>query len=123
MAGGGKSLVVCGETRSKKGAVEEKGKMVALSMREAMDFDTKPRVPRGQKEVDEYLASHDIHLPSKIAVEWCLPETNVTFSPPTDVVYFHPQILALGVKLPMTLFVRDVLASFKVPSSQLTPGA
>ena len=81
MAGGGKSLVVCGETRSKKGAVEEKGKMVALNMREAMDFDTKPRVPRGQKEVDEYLASYDGRLPSKIEVDWCSPDTDVTISP------------------------------------------
>ena len=87
-----------------------------------MNFDPMPRVLRGQKEVNEYLASHGVRLPSKIEVEWCSPETDITISPPTGYVYFHPQILALGVKLHLTPFARDVLAHFKVPPSQLTPG-
>ena len=44
-------------------------------------------------------------------------------SPPTDGVYFHPQILALRVKLPLTPFIQNILARFKVPPLQLTPGA
>jgi len=66
---------------------------------------------------------YDVRLPSKIEVEWCSPETDVTVSPPIDGVYFHPQILALGVKLPLTSFVRDVLARFKVLPSQLHRGS
>ena len=34
-----------------------------------MNFDLKPRVMRGQKEVSEYLASYDVRLPSKIEVK------------------------------------------------------
>ena len=85
--------------------MEAKGKRVALRTREAVNFDPKPCVLRSQKEVDEYLATYDIHLPSNIEVEWCPAETVVTTSPPTGGVYFHPQILTLGVKLPLTLFV------------------
>ena len=79
-----------------------------------MNFDLKLRVLRGQKEVDEYLATYDVLLPSKIEVEWCSLDIDVTVSPSVSSVYFDPQILALGVKLPMTPFVQDVLARFKV---------
>ena len=82
-------------------------------MREAMDFDPKPRVLHGQKEVDEYFATYGVRLPSKIEVEWCSPESDIMMSPHAANVYFHPQILALRVKLLMTPFVWDVLARFK----------
>jgi len=75
------------------------------------------------KEVDKYLASYGVRLSSKIEVEWCSPETDVTVSPSACGVYFHFQILALGMKFSITSFVRDVLAHFKVSSSQLTLGA
>ena len=74
MARGVKFVAAGGEVRSKKVAAEEKGKRAALRTREAMDFDPKSRVLRGQKEVDEYLASYDVRLPFKIEVEWCTPE-------------------------------------------------
>ena len=88
-----------------------------------MDYDPKSHVLDSQKEVDEYLAMYGIHFPSNIEVEWCSLETDVTMSPLASSVYFHPQILALGVKLLMNSFVRGVLAYFKVPPSQLTPEA
>ena len=100
-----------------------KGKKICPRTQEAMDFNPKPRVLYDQEEVDEYLVMYDVRFPSNVEVEWCSLETNVTVSPPAGSVYFHPQILALGVKLPMTLFVRGVLAYFKVPPSQLTPRA
>ena len=65
-------------------------------MREAMDFDPKPRVLHSQKEVDDYLVMYEVHLPSRIKIELCSPETDVIVSPPTGSVYFHPQVLALG---------------------------
>ena len=111
MTGGEKSV---SEARNKKGIVEEKGKMVVLRTRKAMDFDLKLGILRGQKEVGEYLVSYDVRLPSKIEVEWCSPEIDVTVSTPAGGVYFHPQIVDLRVKLPMTPFVRDVLVHFKV---------
>ena len=53
MARGGKSVATGGKAKSKKSVIEEKGKKVALKMREAMNFDPKSRVLHGQKEVDE----------------------------------------------------------------------
>ena len=53
MSGRGKFIATGSETRSKKVVVEEKGKMAALSTREAMEFDPKLRVLCDQKEVDE----------------------------------------------------------------------
>ena len=81
-----------------------------------MDFNPKSHILHGQKEVDKYLAMYDIPLPSKIEVKWCSPQTDVTVSCPPDGVYFHPEILALGVKLPMTPFVQDAQ-----PASRFRP--
>ena len=86
MSGGGKFVATGGETRSKKVVVKEKGRKLHTKRERAMDFDAKPRVLRGHKDVDEYLASYDVHLPSKIEVEWCSLETNVTVSPLTGTV-------------------------------------
>ena len=94
--------------------MEESGKMTTLRTREAINFDPKPRVLRGQKEVEEYLMTY-VCLPLKIRVQWCSPEIDVIVPPPAGDVYFHPQILALRVKLSMTPFVRDALAHCKVP--------
>ena len=42
--------------------------------------------------------------------------------PPTGGVYLHLQILALGLRLPLTNFIRDILCHFQVVPSQLTAG-
>ena len=55
-------------------------------------------------------------------VEWCPLKTDVTVAPPHDGVFIHPQILALGMKLPLTTFVHNVLSYFRVAPSQLTMG-
>jgi len=47
-------------------------------------------------------------LSSGMKVEWCRPGTNRKTSLPNSSVYFHSQILALGVQLPLTDFVRYV---------------
>jgi len=49
--------------------------MVALRMREAMDFDPSrvfcvAKRKHGQKGMDECMASYDIPLPCKIEVKW-----------------------------------------------------
>ena len=92
----GEKFVVVGEKARSRSVVEAKGKRVALRTREAVNFDPKPCVLRSQKEVDEYLATYDIHLPSNIEVEWCPAETDVTASPPTGGVYFLPRSLLWG---------------------------
>jgi len=42
------------------------------------------------------LVTYNVRVTSKIEMEWCSLETDVTFSPPADGMYFHPQILDLG---------------------------
>jgi len=86
-----------------------------------MNFDLKPRVMGGQKEVGEYLASYDVRLPSKI-------EVKMVFTGDRYLASCRRRVLpssnpSSGVKLAMTPFVRNVLAHFKIPPSQLTPGA
>ena len=42
---------------------------------------------------------------------------------PHGVVFIHPQILALGMNLPLTELVNNTLVYFRVAPSQLTVGA
>ena len=82
-----------------------------------MDFDHTLKILRSQKEVNEYLARYDIRLSLNVKVEWCPAETDYIVAPKISVVYLHPQILALGLKFPLTSFVRDLLRHFKVSPS------
>ena len=74
-----------------------------------MDFDPAPTVLRTQEDVDKYLEKHRGPWQSGIKVEW-YPPMNVQECCPNGGVYFHPQILALGVRLPLIDFVCKVLA-------------
>ena len=101
--------------------MEKKEKRANLR-REAMNFDPRPCVLRSQKKVDEHLEMCDIHPPSNFEVEWCPTKTDVTSLPPIGGVYFHSQILALGVKLPLIPLIQNILPRFKVPPSVNTRG-
>ena len=46
--------------------------------------------------------------------------TNFTLSPPNGGVYMHPQILILGLKLPLTPFIHGVLSHLRIALSQLS---
>jgi len=50
-------------------------------------------------------------------VEWCPLKTNVTVAPPYGGMFIHPQILSLGMKLPLTAFIHSALCCFRVASS------
>jgi len=73
-----------------------------------MDFDPKLTPLRSPSDVFEYLAKSDVQVPHEIMVEWCPLKTDVTVVPPHDNVFIHPQILVLGMKLPLTAFVHSV---------------
>jgi len=70
-----------------------------------MNFDPKPSILSSQEELNDYLIRYRGRLSSMIAVEFCPTTTDVKGAPPTWDVYFHPQILTLGVQLPLTSFV------------------
>ena len=88
-----------------------------------MNFDPKPTPLRSQKDVFEYLARYDVNLVEEFTVEWCPLKTDVMVAHPHGGVFIHPQILSLGMKLPLTDLVRNVLVFFKVALPQLTVGA
>ena len=58
-------------------------------------------------------------MSSNIKVEWGSAETDYTMAFKIGGVYLHTQILALRLKFPLTIFVRDLLHHFKVIPSQL----
>jgi len=80
-----------------------------------MDFDPKAR----NQEVDKYLAKYGFHLNPGIKVEFYL-HVDVPLAPRNDGLYMHPQVLAMGLRLPMTRFGRSVLTFFRVAPSQLS---
>ena len=84
-----------------------------------MNFDPSLTVLHSQRDVVEYLKKH--HVLPNIVVEWCHPDTDVKVLPPEGGVYFYPQGLALGVHLPLSVFVHRVLAYYYIAPTQLTP--
>ena len=88
-----------------------------------MDFDPSPTSSAAKRRWSSIWRSIVVLYIAGIVVEWCSPETNVKISPPKGGVYFHPQMLAMRVHLPLTDFVCQVLVYYNVPPTQLTHGA
>ena len=95
---------------------DDMGRRPNWRTREAMDFNPKLMPLRSPRDVFEYLAKNDIQVPPEIMVESCPLKTDVTMAPPHDNI-FIPQILVLGMKLPLTAFVHNVLSYFRVAPS------
>ena len=87
-----------------------------------MDFDPMLKILRSLKKVDKYLVWYGVRLSSNVKVEWCTLETDYTETPKAGGVYLHPQLLALGLKFPLTDFVRDLMHSYCMVPSQLIVG-
>ena len=102
---------------------DEKKRKFGLWARIAMDFEPKSSILHGQEVVDEYLERYHGPLSIGTKMEWCPSLTDVRISPHNMGVYFHPQILALGVKFLLTYFIRKGLAFYNVAPTQLTPSA
>ena len=73
-----------------------------------MDFDPKTSKLRKQEEVDKYLTMYACRLKPGIKIEFCPHDVNVSTAPSGGGVYMHPQVLALGLRLSMTKFIRSV---------------
>ena len=85
-----------------------------------MDFDPKTSKLRDQEAVDKYLAGYGFHWSPGIKIEFCLNDVDVSSAPPyKEGVYMHPLVLALGLRLTMTKFIRSVLFFYEVAPSQL----
>ena len=97
--------------------------MVSFQNERGDGLDPSSTVLHNERDVVEYLKKHHVLLPPNIVVEWCHPDSDVKVPPPEGGVYFHPQVLALGVHLPLTVFVCQVLAYYDVASTQLTSDA
>ena len=79
---------------------------------EGMDFDPKSSILSSQ-EVNDYLIRYCGRVLSMI-VKFCPATMDVKVVPLAGGVYFHPQVLSLGVQLPLTSFVRSVLGYYQV---------
>ena len=99
---------------------EEKEKRSQFRTRVGMNFDPRTTKLHSQKDVREYLAKYGVCLSPEIEMEFFSEGTDFTLPSPNDDVYMHPQIMALGLKLPLTPFVRGVLAHYRVAPSQLS---
>jgi len=102
-----------------KTAAEEKGKRTSHRTRIRMDFDPKTSMLHNQEEVDKYLVKYGFYLNPEIEVEFCSHGVDVSQAPPNGGVYMHPQVLAFGLRLPMTRFIRSVLTFYGDAPSQL----
>ena len=97
-------------------AATEKGKRTSHRTRIGMDFDPKNSKLRNQ-EKDKYLANYGFRLNSGIQIEFCPHGVDISLAPPNDGVYMHPQVPTLGLRLPMTTFVRGVVTLYRVAPS------
>jgi len=70
-----------------------------------MNFDLKPFILSGHKDIDGYLVRHQGRPLSTIVMEFCSAKTDMKVEPPAGGVYFHPMMLAMGVSLPLIPFV------------------
>ena len=60
--------------------------------------------------MDKYLANYDFRLNLEIEIEFCPYDVGVYLATLNkNGVYMHPQVLTLGLRLPMTRFVHSVL--------------
>ena len=96
-----KSIATADEPRG-KGVSDDRGKSINWHTWEAIYFDPKLMPLPNLRDVFEYLAKNGVQVPPEIMVELCPLKTNVTVVPPNGVVFIHPLILALGMKLPLT---------------------
>ena len=101
-------------------AAEEKGKRTSHRTKIEMDFDPKTSKLRNQEEVDKYLASYALCLNPGIKIEFYPHGVDVSLAPPTGGAYMHPHVLALGMRLSMTSFIRSVLPFYQVAPSQFS---
>ena len=79
-----------------------------------MNFDPKT-TKLHEEEVDEHLTKYGVRLSPEIKVEFCPQGTEFSLPPLNDGVYMHPQILALGLKMPLTKFFRSILPHYRSP--------
>ena len=105
-----------GGAGKRKATAEEKGKRTFHCTRIEMDFDPKASKLRNQ-EVDKYLASYGFFLNSGIKIELCSHGVDISLASPNGGVYMYPQVLALGLRLPMMSFFHSILAFYQVTPS------
>jgi len=100
-----------------KFVVEKKGKRSLFCTRVSMNFDSRTTKLDSQTDVDEYLARYGVRLSPGVRVKLCPQDTEFVKSPPNDSVYMYPQILAFGLKLSLTKFIRSVLIYYMIVPS------
>ena len=115
----GEKLGTVNNAGKRKAATEEKRKRTPHPTRIGMDFDPKTSKLRNQ-EVNKYLVSYGFFLNPGIKIKFCPHDVDISLALPNGGVYVHPQVLALGLRLPITSFVCSVLTFYEVAPSQFS---
>jgi len=118
MKKGEKSGVV-GSMGKGKTAVEKKRKRASQLKRIGIDFDPKTSRIHNQEEVDTYLANYGFRLNIGIKIEFSPHSVNIFLALLNDGVYMHPHVLALGLRLQITRFIRSILTFYRIAPFQL----
>jgi len=116
----GETFVMISGAGKGKAAVQEKGNRASHHTRIGMHFHPKNFKFHYPKAVNKYLASYGFHLNLGIKIEFFSHSVDVFSAPPKrEGIYTHLQVLTLGLRLLMMMFVRNILAFYKVSPSQL----
>jgi len=88
-----------------------------------IDFDPRPVALRNDAELVSYLNKYQHRRGAGIGIHLCHGEVTYSDAAPEGGVYFTPMVLAMGVHLPLSSFVREMLCYYKVAPTQLGPGS
>jgi hypothetical protein len=89
----------------------------------AIDFYPRPWALRNDVELGMYLNKYRHRRGPGIGIHICQGDVNFSQAAPDGGVYFSPMVLAMGVHLPLSPFVGEMLAYYNVPPAQLGPGS
>jgi hypothetical protein len=103
----------------KSSEVEQKGK----SKQPGVDFDPRPSSLCNDTELVLYLNRFQHRRGPGIGIHICKGDVDYSQAAPEGGVYFSPMVLAMGVHLPLSPFIREMLTHYNMPPAQLRPGS
>jgi hypothetical protein len=93
------------------------------SKQAGIDFDLRPVVLNNDVELGLYLNKYQHWRDPGIGIQICKGDVNFGEAAPEGGVYFSPMVLAMGVHLPLSPFIREMLCYYNLPPAQLGPGS
>ena len=88
-----------------------------------IDFDPRPVALRNDTELVLYLNKHHHRRGAGIGIHLCKGDMTYGEAVSEGGVYFTTMVLAMGVHLPLSPFIRAMLCYYNVAPAQLGPGS